>query len=410
MKKTALAMAVALACGIPTAAQEQKFTVSGNIDGLEKGDTLRFRQIILPGWKDGDTFDIVLGKDGRFKYKGAQEHDMYYIMEYHPVNGSAPECDRSGKAMIIAGNDHIKFRGSRDHIYYCTLEGGVYDDPALAECMAVEDSVGAARGDIMRRLSEANASGDSEAAQKAGEEFNCFYNNNPGADRSKRLWEKYFKDNPQGNSYILVERLQEMSYTPIDEAKKDYDAYSPEVKESYYGKASAELLSRLEAIAVGRQAPDFTLSLTDGTTVSKDDFKGKYLLIYHWGMCPGSMQIDPEVRALYGKYNGKGLSVIGLTESIDEFRNFAEGIPEDSSSPSIGIDDLKARVTEMLNHPWKEAETKTGRPENQETADTFLITGWPYFILIGPDGSILARDFHNAFHQAKTILDDRLGE
>ena len=94
MKKTALAMAVALACGIPTA---------------------------------------------------AQEHDMYYIMEYHPVNGSAPECDRSGKAMIIAGNDHIKLRGSRDHIYYCTLEGGVYDDPALAECMAVEDSVGAAR-------------------------------------------------------------------------------------------------------------------------------------------------------------------------------------------------------------------------------------------------------------------------
>lgn len=170
------------------------------------------------------------------------------------------------------------------------------------------------------------------------------------------------------------------------------------------------MLSRLEAIAVGRQAPDFTLSLTDGTTVSKDDFKGKYLLIYHWGMCPGSMQIDPEVRALYGKYNGKGLSVIGLTESIDEFRNFAEGIPEGSSSPSIGIDDLKARVTEMLNHPWKEAETKTGRPENQETADTFLITGWPYFILIGPDGSILARDFHNAFHQAKTILDDRLGE
>ena len=142
------------------------------------------------------------------------------------------------------------------------------------------------------------------------------------------------------------------------------------------------MLSRLEAIAVGRQAPDFTLSLTDGTTVSKDDFKGKYLPIYHWGMCPGSMQIDPEVRALYGKYNGKGLSVIGLTESIDEFRNFAEGIPEGSSSPS----------------------------KNQETADTFLITGWPYFILIGPDGSILARDFHNAFYQAKTILDDRLGE
>lgn len=84
MKKIALAMAVVLACGISTAAQEQRFTVSGNIDGLEKGDTLRFRQIILPGWKDGDTFDVVLKKDSRFKYKGTQGHDMYYIMEYPP--------------------------------------------------------------------------------------------------------------------------------------------------------------------------------------------------------------------------------------------------------------------------------------------------------------------------------------
>lgn len=408
MKKIALAMAVVLACGISTAAQEQRFTVSGNIDGLEKGDTLRFRQIILPGWKDGDTFDIVLKKDGRFKYKGAQEHDMYYIMEYHPVNGSAPECDRSGKTMIIAGNDRIRLSGSRDYIYYSRLEGGVYDDPRLAECLAVEDSVGAARGDIMRRLEEANAAEDYETARKISEEFNSFYNDNHGAARSEELISEYFKDNPQGNNYILVERIQKMSYTPIDKAKKDYDSYSPEVKESYFGKASAELLCRLEAIAVGRQAPDFTLSLTDGTTVSNDDFKGKYLLIYHWGMCPGSMQIDPDVQALYGKYRENGLCVIGLTESIDEFRNLADGIPEGSSSPSIGIDDLKARVTGMLEHPWKEAET--GRAENQKTADTFMVSGLPYFIFIGPDGTILARDFQPAFYQAKETLLKAVGK
>lgn len=410
MKKIALAMAVVLACGISTAAQEQRFTVSGNVDGLEKGDTLRFRQIILPGWKDGDTFDVVLKKDGKFKYKGAQEHDMYYIMEYHPVNGSAPECDRSGKTMIITGNDRIRLSGSRDYIYYSRLEGGVYDDPRLAECLAVEDSVGAARGDIMRRLEEANAAEDYETARKISEEFNSFYNDNHGAARSEELISEYFKDNPQGNNYILVERLQKMSYTPIDKAKKDYDSYSPEVKESYFGKASAELLCRLEAIAVGRQAPDFTLSLTDGTTVSKDDFKGKYLLIYHWGMCPGSMQIDPEVQSLYSKYKNKGLCIIGITESIDEFRGFAEGIPEGTSSPSIGIDDLKARMDGMLAHPWPEAELKTGRAENQKTADTFMVSGLPYFIFIGPDGTILARDFQPAFYQAKETLLKAVGK
>ena len=409
MKKTLLSIFLAFTAAMALPAQEQKFTVSGNIDGLEKGDTLRFRQIILPGWKDGDTFDVVLKKDGRFKYKGAQEHDMYYIMEYHPVNGSAPECDRSGKTMIIAGNDRIRLSGSRDYIYYSRLEGGVYDDPALAECLAVEDSVGAARGDIMRRIEEANAAEDYETARKISEEFNSFYNDNHGAARSEELISEYFKDNPQGNNYILVERLQKMSYTPIDKAKKDYDSYSPEVKESYFGKASAELLCRLEAIAVGSQAPDFTLSLTDGTTVSKDDFNGKYLLIYHWGMCPGSMQIDPEVQSLYSKYKDKGLCIIGITESIDEFRGFAEGIPEGTSSPSIGIDDLKSRMDGMLAHPWPEAELKTGCVRNQAVSETFMITGWPYFILIGPDGTILARDFHEAFYEARTILNDRFG-
>ena len=410
MKKIALAMAVVLACGISTAAQEQRFTVSGNIDGLEKGDTLRFRQIILPGWKDGDTFDVVLKKDSRFKYKGTQGHDMYYIMEYHPVCGSAPECDRSGKTMIIAGNDRIRLSGSRDYIYYSRLEGGVYDDPRLAECLAVEDSVGAARGDIMRRLEEANAAEDYETARKISEEFNSFYNDNHGAARPVELISEYFKDNPQGNNYILVDRLQRMSYTPLDRAKEEYDAYSPEVKQSYYGKVSADLLGRLEAIDLGRQAPYFSLTLNDGTPVSNDDFKGKYLLIYHWGMCPGSMQIDPEVQSLYSKYKNKGLCIIGITESIDEFRGFAEGIPEGTSSPSIGIDDLKARMDGMLAHPWPEAELKTGRAENQKTADTFMVSGLPYFIFIGPDGTILARDFQPAFYQAKETLLKAVGK
>ena len=37
------------------------------------------------------------------------------------------------------------------------------------------------------------------------------------------------------------------------------------------------------------------------------------------------------------------------------------------------------------------------------------IEGWPFFVLIGPDGTILARNYTNAFYQAKKILDKELG-
>lgn len=40
----------------------------------------------------------------------------------------------------------------------------------------------------------------------------------------------------------------------------------------------------------------------------------------------------------------------------------------------------------------------------------FLISGWPFFIFIGPDGKILARDFSEAFGQAKKILEEKFGE
>ena len=62
----------------------------------------------------------------------------------------------------------------------------------------------------------------------------------------------------------------------------------------------------------------------------------------------------------------------------------------------------------MLEHPWKEAET--GRAENQKTADTFMVSGLPYFIFIGPDGTILARDFQPAFYQAKETLLKAVGK
>lgn len=64
----------------------------------------------------------------------------------------------------------------------------------------------------------------------------------------------------------------------------------------------------------------------------------------------------------------------------------------------------------MLEHGWIEAELETGHPENRQIMETYAIEGWPFFVLIGPDGTILARNYTNAFYQAKKILDKELAE
>ena len=95
---------------------------------------------------------------------------------------------------------------------------------------------------------------------------------------------------------------------------------------------------------------------------------------------------------------------------MQKIYNIWEETEEGASVPSLGIDDLKATLDGMLNHPWPDAELETGHPENRQVSDMFLISGWPFFIFIGPDGKILARDFSDAFVQAEKILEEKFGE
>ena len=360
MKKALiLATFLAAAASQGLQAREQRFTISGKIDGIVKGDTLRFERITLPGWDSEPAFDVVVEKDGVFKFKGTQEHDQFYLMEYFPADGAAPVCDRMGKTLVIAGGDHITMDGTRENIYYCTLGGGIYKDPALSSYLFASDSLDSIRGSYARKIEEANAAGDHETAAMYGEKFNTFYNGNPGAERVSKLRKEYFDANTEGNIFTLVEYIQSMDYTPIETLKKQSDGFSRETMDSWYGKVYEKRMNAVEAISIGNQAPDFTLTMTDGSTVSKDGFSGKYLLIYHWGM---------------------------------------------------GIDDFKATLDGMLNHPWPDAELETDHPENKQVSDIFLISGWPFFVFIGPDGKILARDYSEAFYQAKQILEEKFGE
>ena len=400
----ALLSASAMAC----TAQKSNFTIIGDITGLQIGDTIEFSTIDLPSWKESTAFTLIVDDTAGFRYRGNLEHDQYFIFTYTTNEGKEIVADRRGKTFIVRPGDTITFTGERENVYYSKISGGIYDEPQLAEYLSVEDSLGRERGYCRRKAKEAYAAGDKETASEYEARFNSFFRDNPGRDRSKALQKKYFDSHPEGTLYTLVEHVLRMDYTPVEDLKSIGEKLSPEAKDSYYGKLFINRIKEIEAIAPGNPAPDFTLTFTDGTSATKDDFKGQYLLIYHWGTCPGSMQIDPEVQDFYREYKDSGLSVVGLTASLEHFRSFADGVEPGSSAPELGIDDLKARVTGMLEHPWKEAET--GHPENQKTADTFMISGLPYFLFIGPDGTILAKDFQPAFYHAKETLQKTVGK
>ena len=181
-----------------------------------------------------------------------------------------------------------------------------------------------------------------------------------------------------------------------------FEAYSDETRQSWYGRKTAAYIEKIESLAPGMPAPEFTLVTTSGDTLTKPDFAGKYLLFYHWGLCPGSLYIDRQVTDLHDRYSGRGLEVIGLTESVASIREVYE------TTQTGGDAAMSATLKGMLEHAWPEVELETDRPENAAINDSYEVSGWPFFILIGPDGRLLARGFTDAFYDAEEILSGRL--
>lgn len=411
--KYLLLLALAIVTPLLSVAKEarsDKFTLSGQIEGLQKGDTVRFEQIMLPGWTMSPGFDVIVRKPGQFNHKGTQSHDQYYLMTYLPKSGTAKRSDRRGRPLIVTNGDKITLVGTADQIYYSALSGGIYDDPKFARYLFLDDSVGQIRGSYVRLSQEAMERRDTATGQEYERKFNLFYQNNPGIEQVRAARKAYAESHPEGTLDGMIDLLSGLFYTPLNEARAAYEKFSPDLKASYYGRLYVEQMETLEQLAPGQPAPDFTLVTTEGKTVKRDEFKENYLLIYHWGMCPGSIYIDGQVRALYDKYKDKGLKMIGLTESIADVRKVYESLPKDKKTEGAGVDDIRPVLGGMLEHAWTEVELETNHPGNQEIMKAYKMSGWPFFVFIGPDGKMLARNFTDAFFEARTILDRELGD
>ena len=392
------ALSLFLSCG-----RQDSFSIEGHISGLQTGDTLRFSAIEIPGWGETHAFDIVVGDTSGFSYTGRLAHDQYFSYEYLPCHGSPEPSDRTGKTFIARPGDRLGLEGTRRDIYYATLSGGIYDEPMLAELLRVGDSLGIIRAGYARNIELAGQQGDTEAMREWAGKFNSFYYDNPGIERQARLESGYAAANPQGTLYLLVDRLPSISYEPLDSVKAVFEAYSDEIRQSWYGRKTAAYIEKIESLVPGMPAPEFTLVTTSGDTLTKPDFAGKYLLFYHWGLCPGSLYIDRQVIGLHDRYSGRGLEVIGLTESVASIREVYE------ATQAGGDAAMSATLKGMLEHAWPEVELETDRPENAAINDSYEVSGWPFFILIGPDGRLLARGFTDAFYDAEEILSACLG-
>lgn len=382
-----------------TISQAQKFKLTGQISGTEKGDTLRFDKINTRWEIEPGGFDVIIGKNGKIKYSGKQEHSQYYGVTYYPINGEKTYSVTKGLKVFITDGT-IKITGTREYTDYSFLEGGVYDSE-LNKILIIEDSLGKVRGNYFKQREIAKIKKDSLEIKRYDDLYRNFDSDKKvSARRAKAREMEVTYDNNNLNEYVACKVAMDGIYTPLKEIKDSYEKFSPKVQKSYYGKCIKKTIETLEALETGQPAPDIKLISTKGNTVTLDMFKGKYLLIYHFGMCPGSLLIDKNVVNLYNKYKDN-LNVVSYTNSLKIIEK-TENEAIDGTT-MMGID-FKSALNSMLNHPWEHVIESESKPKNLQLSERYYFIGLPYFIFISPEGKMIKRGHSSAFYEASNVL------
>ena len=120
---------------------------------------------------------------------------------------------------------------------------------------------------------------------------------------------------------------------------------------------------------VGSKAPDFTITLSNGTKTSLSSLKGKAVLVHFWATwCPPCVRelpgMDKLAKKLSSQKNPK-LVFIGICVS-DEEKNRADFMNKNKYTFPCGLDS-----------------------DGSVAANKYAVSGIPTSVLVGPDGTVL---------------------
>lgn len=153
-----------------------------------------------------------------------------------------------------------------------------------------------------------------------------------------------------------------------------------QILDNFLDQQIAQLKSSTE---IGDEAPDFSAATPDGASKSLKSLRGKVVLVDFWASwCGPCRRENPNVVAVYNKYQSKGFDVLGVSLDTDGSK-WKNAIEQDKLTWHH-ISDLAG---------WKSAP-----------AQLYKVTGIPNTLLLDRNGIIIAKNLRGQ------ALEDKLKE
>ena len=175
-----------------------------------------------------------------------------------------------------------------------------------------------------------------------------------------------------GNSLTALLVTQELDpnadFSFMDEIAQKFKKSLPN---STFTRQLVERVDKLRKLAIGKQAPEITLEDPEGNMVSLSSLRGNYVMIDFWAAwCRPCRAENPNVVALYEKYNPKGFEVFGV--SLDRKKeDWVRAIEQDGLSWT--------QVSDLQYF-------------NSAAAQLYNVQSIPATYLLDPDGKIIAKN------------------